>query len=704
MRTRSLTYEPHTGQRWFCPGTVTRLCLTLLVCCLLCTTNTSAALAQCDGAPPAGSTQNCNPQPQPTPAPQGGVQTIVQVLQQIIQFPAAQVQEALENAFKAILRANIAPMRTAIEEAVGLAVFGSTPILANGLVPATVFLDAWSQVRTLSFLLWPILLGIVALVAMTQNAAAAGFAAEEWWQLLLHYGTVVLAAATSIYWMDGINSIAIEMTRAILRMGGQPVLASQFTEVLLGGAIITFAAPGFSLIATAIMIIAGFLILVALVLQFTARYALLFVFVAIAPFALLGEVLPLTTWLSRLWIKGFVLTILLQPVNALLFKFASELLVAAVNRGLSLGFVGTFLMAAGVLSMLVTLNFTVVKFVYGGIQEVLSQAGGTVKGLVAMGAVLVSAAGLGVAAGGAGMAGATSGGGSAVSAGSAAAGGGAVSGGTASTGAAPREGFDVNRALEAAGSVIAQGTNTRWLGGIGAGLRAIGASGQRPSHDGDVPGGQPAMSTRDQLGLFRQMADEAAPRGQLSVTERDTIAHGLFATAQQHSVDEVKAAWAPVSTSVRNTMDSGGASMREVVEQGGYRNIPDFVQGQVEEAINVQGNPLNVPGRATQKYSDRPAFTDYKVGTYLAQQMGSTWREDAAAIGELHHYLRTQVPDGAALAERMISDGMGVAGDGQPDALGRFVRGTSDLLGDHNVRANSDLLAGWRHASARHLH
>ncbi|MEP7198332.1 MAG: hypothetical protein ABI874_00830 [Chloroflexota bacterium] len=658
------------------------------------------AFAQCDSAPPGGNTQNCNPPP-PTPTPQGGVQTLVQVFQQIIQFPAAQVQEALENAFKAILKANIAPMRASIESAVGMAVFGNTPILGNGLVPATVFQQAWEQVRSLSFFLWPMLLGIVALVMMTKNAVAAGFEVEEWWQLLLHYGVVVLAAATSIYWMDGLNNIAIEMTRAILSMGGQPIVLSRFTEVLLGGAITAFVAPSFSLIATAIMIIAGFLILVGLVLQFTARYALLFVFVSIAPVALLAEILPLTKWLSRLWLKGFVLTILLQPINALLFKFTAELLVTATNRGLSLGFVGTFLIAAGVLSMLVTLNFTVLKFVYGGIQEVMAQAGDTVKGMVAMGTVLISAAGLGVVAGGASGASAVggTGGGGAGGAGAA-----TVPTSAASGGATSSRGFNVNRALETAGSVLAQGTNARWLGGLGAGLRAMGAAGQRTSREAEPTSDADGMTTRDQMNLFRQMADEVAPRGTLSVTERDTLAHGLFATSQQHGVDAVKSAWTPVATSVRNTLDGGGASMRDVVEQSGYRNIPDFVQGQVAETIRAQGNPLNVPGRAQQRHSETPTFADYKVGTYLARQLGSTWRADAAAIGEMHHYLRTQTKDGAALADGMVREGMTIAADGQPEALGRFVRSTSDVLSQHNMRASSDLLTGWRQVAARHLH
>jgi hypothetical protein len=70
----------------------------------------------------------------------------------------------------------------------------------------------------------------------------------------------------------------------------------------------------------------------------------------------------------------------------------------------------------------------------------------------------------------------------------------------------------------------------------------------------------------------------------------------------------------------------------------------------------------------------------------------------------MHHFLRTQTPDGAANAERMIRDGMTLAADGQADSFGRFVRGTSDRLSELNVRGSSDLLTGWRQTSAKHLH
>src|SRR5947209_710146 len=113
---------------------------------------TTPAFAQCTSAPPGGNTNNCpSPSATPTSTPSTVSQTLVQVFQQIIQFPAATVQTALENAFKGILQANIAPMSASIETAVGLAVFGNTPILAGGLVPATLFQEAWDQVRNLSF-------------------------------------------------------------------------------------------------------------------------------------------------------------------------------------------------------------------------------------------------------------------------------------------------------------------------------------------------------------------------------------------------------------------------------------------------------------------------------------------------------------------------------------------------------------------------
>src|SRR6202011_3227747 len=85
---------------------------------------------------------------------------------------------------------------------------------------------------------------------------------------------------------------------------------------------------------------------------------------------------------------------------------------------------GNFFAALGVMSLLITLDFAVIKTVYSGVQEVTAQALNTVKGVATMGIALAGAAAGGLVAGGA-----IAGGGSMATGGAAATGAGAGAGG-----------------------------------------------------------------------------------------------------------------------------------------------------------------------------------------------------------------------------------------------------------------------------------
>ncbi|MGB2956460.1 MAG: hypothetical protein WBB64_10910, partial [Anaerolineales bacterium] len=157
---------------------------------------------------------------------------------------------------------------------------------------------------------------------------------------------------------------------------------------------------------------------------------------ALAPvMIILGSVRPLG-WLRGLWSKAFIVFLLLLPINVLTMGVAFKLWVVALS--LASGPLATILqlmILAGTLSVLIAVNGTLGKLVYGAAIEVAQKVGKTLTYVatmaagLAIGAVGVGALGgsaLGGAAGAQGLAPVAGGGGSGLALGGASAGGGVV--------------------------------------------------------------------------------------------------------------------------------------------------------------------------------------------------------------------------------------------------------------------------------------
>ena len=498
--------------------------------------------------------------------------------------------------------------------------------------------------RDLSFVLWPVLLGVIALVTMTRSAVVLGFDVEQWWQLLMEYALVVLAAATSLYWMDALNSVSIALTREIMGLPiGITLTPTLLSNALLGSALVVLTSPvtgGLTILLALIIGIVGFILLVALILQFTARYALMFVMVSIAPFALLLELLPPTKWLSRLWLKGFVMVLLLAPTNALLYKFTAVLLGQLGNAALGdLGSVmGNFFAALGVMSLLITLDFAVIKTVYSGMQEVTAQALNTVKGVATMGIALAGAAAGGLVAGGAVAGGGGMGSGGAAAAGAGVgAGGGSAAPASAAAGAngalSPSAALRTSQSMETAGSILSSSSNPM-LRSLGGALRGIGSAGTRRQQQGaqaareqqravgsETPDGQ--YSTERQMRELGQMAGDLGPMN--SVT-RAGIANGLFDMAKDmdntpgmspgSSMPLIRSAWQPVATSIQAARSDGGLSLPQIAAQKGFQGadaVPNFVRNEVAMAMAHNGEPVTPESlQQEQPWSQRPLYSDYQ--------------------------------------------------------------------------------------------
>jgi len=648
---------------------------------------------------PAASAQGPDPTATPPPgfAPrnpvQGAVQTIVNIIQHVLVFPTRSIQEAIEKAFAGMLSANVRGVAEPLTGVLGRTIL-STPNLRSDFFEFT-----WTQVRNISFLFWPLTLGLVALVVMKHTALAAGWQSESWGELVFEWAIVVLLAGTSLYWADGINRIANALTRAVLELTAAnaaipPEGLGGFVTRTLFGAAVGLATPGPTLLMAFVMAIMGFLILIALVMQYFARYALLFVLVSIAPLALLGEILPMTKWLSRLWVKGFVLVELLQPVNALLIMF-TVIAVRVLLTGPGHVFV-QFMVAAGVLSALITINYAVIRLTFSGIAEVWSQAAGTVQALWTLVASLV------FATGGAALGGAAAGAAGGSAAGTVASGGGGAGAGGGGAGR-------LSRAVEAMGSVLAQGSRNRFVGGLGAGLRTLGLHGRRreeqaeyaaarqslpPAHGARLLAGAPA-TTRDMERDSSELARPLAPNDPFA--QRD-IANSLVQLASARGPEGMAAMQAALPRAMiplRNAVEHGGHSIQRLAEQAGHTSPGPFVRAQVEAAMARSHEPLSVlPTSAEPAWSSRPALFDYQRGYQIAEAIGDPSPRAAAAIGELYHHLRANTEAaGFTVAEGLVRDAVAVRGGS--DATRDFVTSASQLLANLDLPADSGALVLW---------
>ncbi len=405
-----------------------------------------------------------DPEPPPPPDP------ITQIFQYVIQFPTDSLVEALTQAIQAILSKSIEPLEQVFSASLAKWVTASPGIISpgGGIVDGVdVMTPAWNLTSRIAILLWPLTLALTAVIAAKDVVAARSWGIGDLKQALGTWLIAVILSATSLYWMDLANRFANATTSAILNLsftgtaGFDPNL---LTTILIGSAVIVLGMTGLGIIIAIIILIVGISVLAALILQFLARFALLYVLVTLAPIVIILGVIPPLRWFTYTWMRGFVLVLTIGPVNALLLKLVMVLGVRGISNDPITAFVN-FMAAAGVLSALLTVNYTLIRFVFGAIGQVAQRAVGTVTavGTLALGAVAgVAAAG---AVGGAGAAAGASGGSSL--------GGG---GGILSN---PRA---LGTGLETAGSVMARSGG--FGRGFGAALWGVGNAMRQSSRNG----------------------------------------------------------------------------------------------------------------------------------------------------------------------------------------------------------------------------
>ncbi len=339
--------------------------------------------------------------PEPPPPPPSD--PITQIFQYVLQFPTDSLVEALTQALQAILTKSIEPLEQVFSASLARWVTTSPGILTpgGGIVDGVdVMAPTWNLTSRIAILLWPLTLAITAVIAAKDVITAGKWGIGDLKQALGTWLVAVIGSASSLYWMDLANRFANATTDAILNLsffGAGGFDPNLLTSVLLGSAVLVLSLTGLGLIVAIIIIVIGVSILASLIFQFLARYALLYVLVALAPIVIMLSVLPPMRWFTFMWLRGFVMVLVIGPINALLMKLVILLGARGLSNDPISAFVN-FMAAAGVLSALLAINYTLIRFVFGAFGQVLERAVGTVT---AVGTLALAAATGGIAAAGA---------------------------------------------------------------------------------------------------------------------------------------------------------------------------------------------------------------------------------------------------------------------------------------------------------------
>ncbi|MCC7165504.1 MAG: hypothetical protein IT331_23605 [Anaerolineae bacterium] len=361
--------------------------------------------------------QDPTPPPPPPPDDGGIIQNIFQNITQTVNFPFVNLVEALQSAIEEILRRAMEPIQMMFEAVLSLWL-ENPGILSSGnaaLPGWDLMKDAWQFMYSIAIAFWPLTLAVVAAIAAKDAVAAATWGLGDLKTALGTWFAAVLLSATSLWWMDLANNLANAITSYILYnfAGPQffPGTFMVFFTVVLPGLFLTFPLAGIIIII--FLVILAITIFVGLTFAIIARLVLMYLLVALGPLAIILGVLPPLRFATQMWVRGLLLVLALGPIDALLLKLAFNVAQYASSAP-PLQAVAAFIGVFGLLSILITINFTLVKTVFGAVIAVANQTMSAVQAVGQMavaGALLMTGAGAGAALGGSAAGGAATGGG-----------------------------------------------------------------------------------------------------------------------------------------------------------------------------------------------------------------------------------------------------------------------------------------------------
>src|SRR5579859_1833184 len=496
--------------------------------------------------PATGSDATPAPAPSPTASPTSSAPPIVENIFHIIQFPFQTMTDAVVQMSNKILLQSYSEAGQRFAGALDKLVsgpYGIAPDVADG-APTPLFANLiyphWQVVLAVALLLLPVTLILTAVSALRLGATSAlgladlkeavlgwlvsaGAAGSSYYLLSLAHRLSVAAAGSLLAADFGTRVTGATLAGAFFNVGALLALAGN----LLTSPIVLYLAFFALFLASTVMLGLG--------LALAAYTALAYLLTTMAPLVLVLGALPPLRWLQALWLKSVVITFLLPVVDALLLKAAVSLFYSLLSAEGS-GDVGTFIAGifttAGVISVLIMINFKVGESVFGALAEVHRQALDATMGVVNLVAMAAgfAAGGLAIGAGSAAAAGAAGGGeAGAVTAGGLSPVGGPTGGGAASAQAAGPASSSVGTLRSGAGSLQPGANGGAGSPGIAQRMQQLLSGSQATSSDA-APAGQQA----DQPADHEQPGQETSTVGQngSSGTASGTETHGEQASGR----------------------------------------------------------------------------------------------------------------------------------------------------------------------------
>jgi hypothetical protein len=321
--------------------------------------------------------------------------------------------ETLGDAIKETLINIVGEMTLALVSQVQDAInrLGQT-LLQKNVMFQNVRRDVWRVSIIIAGILMPLSFMVSIGAALKDGTSSVtGYASAR--EAIINW-VIAAGAAVSSYFLlsKGIELASLTMVAILEGLMGEIISTLNLGDLIIGTWILggmMLVTPGLGQIFLAFF---GMLLAVGLGasigLAFLAREVILLLVVGIAPITLiLGSVGPLR-WLNGLWLKITTITLLLGPANALLIGAAALLGLNAHQSGLSGGGIVDrilgYLVALGILSVLIGLNTLIGKMVYGAAIEIANKA---MKGITSVLNLAGIAAGLAAAPAIAGMVGGT---------------------------------------------------------------------------------------------------------------------------------------------------------------------------------------------------------------------------------------------------------------------------------------------------------
>ncbi len=260
--------------------------------------------------------------------------------------------------------------------------------------------SSWLQLRKVAFALLPLVAALTIWSSMKEGLYNVTGYANTFEAVAEFFVSIAIALAS--YWL---MEQAIDLVKA-LTVAISDSFSPNFTlDVFAGLTIKQSTAAINSPIMSMIFYIFAFALTLtymgSVVIAFLAREVVIVMTVAMAPvMIILGSVRPLS-WLRGMWFKAFIVFLLLLPINVLTMGVSFELYTSAM--ALSTGPVATILqllIITGTVSILIAVNGTLGKLVYGAAIEVAQKVGESVAAVATL--AVGAAGGVGALLGGGG--------------------------------------------------------------------------------------------------------------------------------------------------------------------------------------------------------------------------------------------------------------------------------------------------------------